>query len=51
MHVVLDTCTPCTEQKQGAVDLDVSYATTLVAAVLLGVGFVLQQYSAEQEPD
>jgi drug/metabolite transporter (DMT)-like permease len=33
------------------VDLDVDYATTLVAAVLLGVGFVLQQYSAEQEPD
>jgi drug/metabolite transporter (DMT)-like permease len=51
VHVVLDTRTPCTEQKQGAVDLDVNYATTLVAAVLLGVGFVLQQYSAEQEPD
>jgi drug/metabolite transporter (DMT)-like permease len=33
------------------VDLDVSYATTLVAAVLLGVGFVLQQDSAEQEPE
>jgi drug/metabolite transporter (DMT)-like permease len=33
------------------VDLDVEYATTLIAAVLLGVGFVLQQYSAEQEPD
>ena len=33
------------------IDLDVDYATTLVAAVLLGVGFVLQQYSAEQEPD
>jgi hypothetical protein len=33
------------------VDLDVAYATALVAAVLLGVGFVLQQYSAEQEPD
>jgi drug/metabolite transporter (DMT)-like permease len=33
------------------VDLDISYATTLVAALLLGVGFVLQQYSAEQEPD
>ena len=32
-------------------DLDVNYATTLVAALLLGVGFVLQQYSAEQEPD
>ncbi len=31
-------------------DLDVDYATTLVAAVLLGIGFVLQQYSAEQEP-
>jgi EamA-like transporter family len=33
------------------VDLDVDYATTLLAAVLLGIGFVLQQYSAEQEPD
>jgi drug/metabolite transporter (DMT)-like permease len=33
------------------VDLDVNYATALVAAVLLGVGFVLQQYSAEQEPE
>ena len=28
-----------------------AYATALIAAVLLGVGFVLQQYSAEQEPD
>ncbi len=27
------------------------YATTLVAAVLLGIGFVLQQYSARQEPE
>jgi hypothetical protein len=33
------------------VDLDVSYASCLLAAVLLGVGFVLQQYSAEQEPE
>jgi drug/metabolite transporter (DMT)-like permease len=33
------------------VDLDVDYATTLLAAVLLGVGFVLQQYAAEQEPE
>jgi drug/metabolite transporter (DMT)-like permease len=33
------------------VDLDVDYATTLVAAVLLGVGFVLQQYAAPQEPE
>ena len=32
-------------------DLDVNYATTLLAAVLLGIGFVLQQYSAEQEPE
>lgn len=32
-------------------DLDVEYATTLVAAVLVGVGFVLQQYTAEQEPE
>ena len=28
-----------------------AYATCLVAALLLGVGFVLQQYSAEQEPE
>ena len=28
-----------------------SYATTLVAAVLLGIGFVLQQYAARQEPE
>ena len=34
-----------------SLDLDVSYTTTLVAAVLLGFGFVLQQYSAEQEPE
>ncbi len=27
------------------------YATTLVAAVLLGIGFVLQQYAALQEPE
>jgi hypothetical protein len=33
------------------VDLDVDYATTLVAAMLLGIGFVLQQYSAQEEPD
>jgi drug/metabolite transporter (DMT)-like permease len=33
------------------VDVDVAYATTLLAAILLGVGFVLQQYSAEQEPE
>jgi drug/metabolite transporter (DMT)-like permease len=33
------------------VSLDVDYATTLVAAVLLGIGFVLQQYAAEQEPE
>jgi drug/metabolite transporter (DMT)-like permease len=33
------------------VDLDVDYATALVAAVLLGIGFVLQQYAAEQEPE
>jgi len=29
----------------------VDYATTLVAAVLLGVGFVLQQFAAAQEPE
>jgi drug/metabolite transporter (DMT)-like permease len=33
------------------VDLDVDYATTLLAAVLLGIGFVLQQYAARQEPE
>jgi drug/metabolite transporter (DMT)-like permease len=33
------------------VDLDVDYATTLVAALLLGIGFVLQQYAARQEPE
>ena len=33
------------------VDLDVDYAITLVAAVLLGIGFVLQQYAARQEPE
>src|SRR6516225_11252831 len=33
------------------VDLDVDYATTLIAAVLLGIGFVLQQYAARQEPE
>jgi drug/metabolite transporter (DMT)-like permease len=33
------------------VDLDLSYATALVAAVLLGVGFVLQQSTAAQEPE
>ena len=27
------------------------YATTLLAAVLLGIGFVLQQYAARQEPE
>jgi drug/metabolite transporter (DMT)-like permease len=32
-------------------DLDLDYATTLVAAVLLGTGFVLQQYAARQEPE
>src|SRR5580704_1604610 len=32
-------------------DLDVDYATTLAAAVLLGIGFVLQQSAAEQEPE
>ena len=34
-----------------SLDLDLDYATTLLAAVLLGVGFVLQQYAAEQEPE
>jgi hypothetical protein len=33
------------------VDLDIDYATALAAAMLLGIGFVLQQYSAEQEPE
>jgi drug/metabolite transporter (DMT)-like permease len=33
------------------VDLDVDYATTLMAALLLGVGFVLQQAAAQLEPE
>jgi hypothetical protein len=33
------------------VDLDIDYATALAAAMLLGIGFVLQQYSAGQEPE
>jgi hypothetical protein len=33
------------------VNMDVDYVTTLGAAVLLGVVFVLQQYSAGQEPE
>ena len=32
-------------------ELDLDYATTLVAAVLLGIGFVLQQCVARQEPE
>ncbi len=32
-------------------DPDVDYAITLLAAVLLGFGFVLQQYAARQEPE
>jgi drug/metabolite transporter (DMT)-like permease len=32
-------------------DLDVAYATTLLAAVMLGTGFVLQQSAAWQEPE
>jgi len=32
------------------VDVDLAYGTTLAAAVLLGTGFVLQQYAAEREP-
>ena len=32
-------------------NLDLAYATTLVAAVLLGIGFVLQQCAARQEPE
>jgi drug/metabolite transporter (DMT)-like permease len=33
------------------VALDLDYAVALLAALLLGVGFVLQQYAAEQEPE
>src|SRR5260370_39778431 len=51
MHVVLDIRTPTTQSKTEHVDLDVDYATTLAAAVLLGIGFVLQQYAARQEPE
>jgi drug/metabolite transporter (DMT)-like permease len=32
-------------------DPDVDYATTLLAAVLIGIGFVLQQCTAWQEPE
>src|SRR5579859_590062 len=32
-------------------DIDLDYALALLAALLLGVGFVLQQYTAEQEPE
>src|SRR5580700_421678 len=37
----------------GAVDIDVSldYGVTLLAALLIGTGFVLQQYAAQREPD
>src|SRR5260370_6146239 len=51
MHVVLDIRTPTTQSKTEHVDPDVDYAITLVAAVLLGIGFVLQQYAARQEPE
>jgi drug/metabolite transporter (DMT)-like permease len=33
------------------VDPTLDYATTLIAALLIGTGFVLQQYAAEREPD
>jgi drug/metabolite transporter (DMT)-like permease len=33
------------------VDPSLDYATTLIAALLIGTGFVLQQYAAEREPD
>jgi drug/metabolite transporter (DMT)-like permease len=32
-------------------DLSLDYATTLIAALLIGTGFVLQQHAAELEPD
>jgi drug/metabolite transporter (DMT)-like permease len=40
------------DQQKGAVDLDISldYALTLLAALLIGTGFVLQQQSAQREP-
>lgn len=33
------------------VDPSLDYATTLIAAMLIGTGFVLQQHAAEREPD
>jgi drug/metabolite transporter (DMT)-like permease len=33
------------------VDLSLDYATTLIAALLIGTGFVFQQHAAEREPD
>jgi drug/metabolite transporter (DMT)-like permease len=33
------------------VDPSLDYATTLIAALLIGTGFVLQQHAAEREPD
>src|ERR1700750_1851602 len=50
VHVVFDNST-LPPSRTEHVDLDVDYATTLLAAVLLGIGFVLQQYAARQEPE
>jgi drug/metabolite transporter (DMT)-like permease len=33
------------------VDISLDYAVTLLAALLIGTGFVLQQYAAQREPD
>jgi hypothetical protein len=33
------------------VDVSLDYAVTLLAALLIGTGFVLQQYAAQREPD
>lgn len=40
------------DRQKGAVNLDrsLAYAITLLAALLIGTGFVLQQYAAEREP-
>jgi hypothetical protein len=44
---------PARRRARVAVDVDVSldYGVTLLAALLIGTGFVLQQYAAQREPD
>ena len=33
------------------IDISLDYGLTLLAALLIGTGFVLQQYAAQREPD